>query len=322
MPAAKRVKGKQHVSANKRGKNKGKRNANVTDVYEASDDERQLTRKGHDLDEVDNYEYSVGKIADEDDEDIDSDEAFDESDEERFESFTFKGSSKRHKQEEDESEEEEEGPREIDLNENTDEQSEESEHEEEQESQDDDDGEDEEELENKRADIDEIMDLLGSDDEQDDDEDLRLDSDEEGDDIGAIVGKAKREREDAGSGDEDEKRSVKRQRQKEQNEANPESEYNLSARSSSDKKNQIDLNDLMGSMGNEAAFSTLRKSVLELDGKGKNTVEAPLQAPLAKRLQDREDRQLAYQEASEEISRWQDTVKELRQVSFTAASLY
>lgn len=62
------------------------------DVFEA--EEVSDRRKGHDLDEVENLEYDVGEIAEEDDSEIDSDEAFDESDEERFEGYKFGGSTK------------------------------------------------------------------------------------------------------------------------------------------------------------------------------------------------------------------------------------
>lgn len=66
---------------------------NIANVYEADDDD-QVMRRGHTLDSVETYEYQNGKIGQEDDEDIDSDEAFDESDEERFEHFKFFGSTK------------------------------------------------------------------------------------------------------------------------------------------------------------------------------------------------------------------------------------
>lgn len=94
MPPQRKTSGKKNKSASHQAKGKRKNKVNVTDVYEASDDERQLARKGHDLDEVDDYEYHVDHVNEEDDEEIDSDEAFDESDDERFESFKFQGSTK------------------------------------------------------------------------------------------------------------------------------------------------------------------------------------------------------------------------------------
>lgn len=66
------------------------------DVFEA--EEVSDRRKGHDLDEVETLEYDAGEIAEEDDSEIDSDEAFDESDEERFEGYKFGGAKKVKKQ--------------------------------------------------------------------------------------------------------------------------------------------------------------------------------------------------------------------------------
>lgn len=108
----------------------------------------------------------------------------------------------------------------------------------------------------------------------------------------------------------------KRQKHEELSEAYTENEFNLLARSTaSARKKKLDLDDLMGSISNEAAFTSLRKTVEELDGKGKNVVKSALDAPLAKRLQDRLDRQAAYKEANKEISRWQETVKHNREVT-------
>lgn len=94
MPPQRKTNGKKNKSASHQAKGKRKSKVDVTDVYEASDDERQLARKGHDLDDVDDYEYHVDHVNEEDDEEIDSDEAFDDSDDERFESFKFQGSTK------------------------------------------------------------------------------------------------------------------------------------------------------------------------------------------------------------------------------------
>lgn len=110
--------------------------------------------------------------------------------------------------------------------------------------------------------------------------------------------------------------SAKKKRRKERTEVYEENEFNLLARdsSSTDNKKKLDLGDLMGSMPNEDAFASLRKTVLELDGKGKNVVQSALNAPAAKRIQDRADRQAAYKEANKEVSRWEATVKQNREV--------
>ena len=94
MPPQRKNSSKKSKSTSQQAKGKRRNKVDVTDVYEASDDERQLARKGHDLDDVDDYEYHVDHVNEEDDEEIDSDEAFDDSDDERFESFKFQGSNK------------------------------------------------------------------------------------------------------------------------------------------------------------------------------------------------------------------------------------
>ena len=112
----------------------------------------------------------------------------------------------------------------------------------------------------------------------------------------------------------------KRQRQQERTEVYEENEFNLIARAGADggnntgsNKKKLDLNDLMDTMDNEGTFTIMRKSLLELDGKGKNVVKSALEAPVAKRIQDRADRQAAYQEANKEVGRWEATVNEIRQ---------
>jgi U3 small nucleolar RNA-associated protein 14 len=89
MAAPKRGK---HKQVKQNGKQVATPRTSLENVFEASDDEQDLGRRGHTFDEVDNYEYNVDNIDNEDDEEIDSDDAFAESDEERFENFKFAGS--------------------------------------------------------------------------------------------------------------------------------------------------------------------------------------------------------------------------------------
>lgn len=156
-------------------------------------------------------------------------------------------------------------------------------------------------------DSDEDMDNMNVSDSEDDGDDQH---DDEGmvDFIDSLSSK-KRSANDDGN-------AKKKQRRKERTEVYEENEFNLLARdsSSADNKKKLDLGDLMGSMPNEDAFASLRKTVLELDGKGKNVVQSALTAPAAKRIQDRADRQAAYKEANKEISRWEATVKQNREV--------
>ncbi|KAF7724213.1 hypothetical protein EC973_001232 [Apophysomyces ossiformis] len=322
-----------------KNKGKGKFKANsfkerdITDVFEA-DDEQQLSRKGHAMDEVDNYEYEVGEIKGEDDEEIDSDEAFDESDDDRFENFKFLGSTKpsdkkKMKKKMRSSDDEEQEEQEVDMNENSSEE----------ESEDEDmDGEDFVDLSAMLGDDDDsqkqtFRKLLPENDQEDEtvefgdseendeededeDEDVDEDEDEDMDDkdkkivsfIDALETKKRKNNE--------EEAATKRQKfHEEQTEAYEENEFNLLARSgsSANAKKKLDMNDMMDTFGNESSFRTLRQSLLELDGKGKTAVKAPLDAPLPKRIQDRVERQAAYKEANKEISRWQPTVKENRE---------
>ena len=156
-------------------------------------------------------------------------------------------------------------------------------------------------------DSDEEMDNLNESDNESDDNDQN-DNDEGMVDFIDSLSSKKRSRNDDGSN--------KKKRRKERTEVYEENEFNLLARdsSSADNKKKLDLGDLMGSMPNEDAFASLRKTVLELDGKGKNVVQSALNAPAAKRIQDRADRQAAYKEANKEVSRWEATVKQNREV--------
>ncbi|KAI8137100.1 small-subunit processome [Fennellomyces sp. T-0311] len=306
MPAQK-AKGKK---ANREQKNRRKdKSVNINDVFEADDDERSLRRKGHTLDDVDDYEYTGEAIASDEDEEIDSDDAFNESDEERFEHFKFSGSSKDKKPKKVDSEDED-SEKEIDMNETEDE--------------DDDDEEEDEEDGEGYMDLSAMLDddetpshqdavkTLMQRDDSDDEEDTMLPSDSDEEDEAMeedakfidTLDTKKRKRDET-------ELAKKRQRQQERTEVYEESEFNLIARGSGSNK-KLDLNDLMGTMDNEGAFTTMRKSLLELDGKGKNVVKNALDAPVAKRLQDRADRQAAYKETNKEVSRWEATVNENR----------
>ncbi|KAI7860159.1 small-subunit processome [Circinella umbellata] len=314
----------QRKGKNNNNKNNNKRknisSFNVKDVFEADDDDRSLKRKGHDLDDVDDYEYDAEKgVASEDDEEIESDDAFNDSDEERFEHFKFSGSNKdkksKHEKEEDEDELSEQ---EINMDES-------------------DNGSDDEEEEDGEGfmDISAMLDN-GSDNEQSshkdalkallqqesdsesEDEALALSNDEDDDDNDAMddvkfiesLETKKRKRDET-------EMTKKRQRQQERTEVYEENEFNLIARGAGDdtdvNKKKLDLNDLMDTMDTEGTFTSMRKSLLELDGKGKNVVKSALDAPAAKRIQDRADRQAAYKEANKEVGRWEGTVNEIRQ---------
>jgi U3 small nucleolar RNA-associated protein 14 len=108
--------------------------------------------------------------------------------------------------------------------------------------------------------------------------------------------------------DEDATTNKKRQL-KERNEAYQENEFNLSTRDEDDASKKLSLADLMDTVGDEATFGSLKSGLETLAGKGKNLSRRALSAPLPKRVQDRMERQAALVSATEEISKWQPTIK-------------
>ncbi|TPX70881.1 hypothetical protein SpCBS45565_g01475 [Spizellomyces sp. 'palustris'] len=322
---------------------KGKRS--YLDVYEASDDEederRILARRGggggavgRTMDDVENYEYHVDTIDEEDDEEIDEDEAFGESDEEKYASFFAdkgaKSTLKSHSA--------------TNLMSEGDEN--------------DDDGKDDDEDNEEEDDPEAYMDLsemLGSDKKSgtksdvpakkqafetllpshhdefeedgsfDDMEDEYEEEDEgetmDGEDI--VDGAASNDEEDTAERlssfvrSLDGKKERTRRRVVSQTEGGEESEYNLAAHDTtaaggSSSRQKIGLEDLMGSLGDEAGFSTLKKQLAVLE-KSTSKQTATIAAPLPKRIQDRYDRQAAYEESKKEVSKWAPLVKKNRE---------
>ncbi|RCI02563.1 hypothetical protein CU098_011407, partial [Rhizopus stolonifer] len=99
-----------------------------------------------------------------------------------------------------------------------------------------------------------------------------------------------------------------KKRLKERNEAYKENEFNLTTHEDKDDQ-KISLEDLMSTVQNEAGLGSLKEGVETLVGKGKHMTRRALDAPLAKRVQDRMERQVASATANEEISKWQPTVQ-------------
>ncbi|KNC98242.1 uncharacterized protein SPPG_06642 [Spizellomyces punctatus DAOM BR117] len=322
---------------------KGKRS--YLDVYEASDDEederRILARRGggggavgRTMDDVENYEYHVDTIDEEDDEEIDEDEAFGESDEEKYASFfadkgaisTLKSHSATNIMSEGD-ENDDDG---------------------------DEDDEDDEEEDDPEAYMD-LSEMLGSDtksatksdvparkqafdtllpshqDEFEEDgsfDDLGDEDEEEdegetmdGEDI--VDGGASNDEEDLAERlssfvqSLDGKKERTRRRVVSQTEGGEESEYNLAAHDTtaaggSSSRRKIGLEDLMGSLGDEAGFATLKKQLAVLE-KSTSKQMATIAAPLPKRVQDRYDRQAAYEETKKEVSKWAPLVKKNRE---------
>ncbi|KAH8552611.1 small-subunit processome [Umbelopsis sp. PMI_123] len=317
MAAPKRGKSKQ---SSKKGKEPKAPKPTLENVFEAEDDEQDLTRRGHTLDEVDNYEYNVDNIDEEDDEEIDSDDAFDESDEERFENFKFAGSNDKSKllAEDDEDELDEEY-----ASENDDEEEEEEEEEDEE-------GEDYMDLSEmlgggsaesapKKSAFQTL--LPGSDSEEeagdmegfsDEDSDDQSDNDEEAGDMLSFVSSLPTKKRKHADEDGKSKRSKK---MAERTEAYDESEFSMPAHSASvsGAKKKLDLADMMETLNDDSGFGVLKKNLEALEGSGKSKIKDTLAAPLPKRIQDRLNRQAAYKEAKDEVTKWQPIVKQNRE---------
>ncbi|KAJ3174429.1 hypothetical protein HDU88_000397 [Geranomyces variabilis] len=293
------------------------------DVFEASDDdevERKMFARrsggGGTLDEVDNYEYHVDEIADEDDEEIDEDEAFGESDEEKYGIF-FEGRG---------------GAAVAGGSDQED-------------SDQDDEDEDNEDDDNEYMDI---SDMLGSNTQPPskpkiDDSTFRgllPDREDDFNDAGMDVDELESDEDEGDDEDEetagqlssfvlglDGKGPRKRKRAVDRTEVYEESEYNLAARRAGDSDDDEDeegedakktrrivgLDALMSSLGDAAGFAGLKKQVAALN-KAKGKIDT-VDAPLPKRIQDRVERQAAYEEAKKDLTKWQSLVKKNREAA-------
>ncbi|KAI8073188.1 small-subunit processome [Gongronella butleri] len=288
----------------------------LDDVFEADDDNRQLQRRGHTLDEVDNYEYQAGDIDEDDDEEIDSDDAFDDEDNDKFDHFKFAGSTKdedkpKKKQTADDDMEEPE----IDLNEES---------------------ADDDEDDEAGDDCMDLADMLDDDGNSDDaplttgneavDQFLEDDDDSASDsDVGSFKGFGSDNDDDdaAAAGGNDmmalisslakkskagaQAAAGKKRKLVERNELYEENEFNLPNKKDT-QGNKLDLADMMGSLDGEASLGDVRSTLQQLTSKKQTALSAPLAQP----IQDRLERQAAYQQATKEINRWESTVLENR----------
>ncbi|RMY94686.1 hypothetical protein D0861_01186 [Hortaea werneckii] len=251
-------------------------------------------------------EWRMGDVgSDEDDSDLDSEEAFGDSDEERFEGFTFRGSQsnkknppQRKRKMEDEDEDMGEG---VDLNEDGDGGSEEEE--------DDDfgdegvdlatmlDGEDEENLGGK--------DKTGEEEESASDED---DEDESG-------SEASDEDDDDEGEDGDNEERMARLRDRIEALDGKQSTSTLSAPSADGGALSVD--DLLADLDPSAQ----KQYAAALKTKKKSQAPKTLSAPLPKRQQDKINREVASQKAKEQLDRWRDTVINNRRAEFLSFPL-
>ncbi|KAI8377369.1 small-subunit processome [Blakeslea trispora] len=142
--------------------------------------------------------------------------------------------------------------------------------------------------------------------EEESDEDMGLDEDKVANLINSLDSKKRRRANDEEGND-------KKRQLKEKSEAYQESEFNLNTNKEEDESKKLSLNDLMDTIEDESSFGALKTGLETLVGKGKNLTRRALDAPLAKRVQDRVDRQVALESAKEEITKWQPTVKMVRE---------
>ncbi|CAM6099546.1 unnamed protein product [Calypogeia fissa] len=252
------------------------------DVYEYEEGVPEEERgKNKRFDDIDRLEYELP--SDFEDEEIDEDAAFggDEDD-----AVIKKVAKKKAK--------------EIDLNSDEDSGDEDED--------DEDEDEDLEEDDNAAEDDEEQAEAKSSDrsDEEEEEEEGDEDGDEddnEDDDEGrhsrmieAVTGKAVAGRPD---------REGRRGKERVFSEAYPESEFNLNPSSGNKNgKSGITIEDLMTPLQDTAGFGNIRKRMEQLQKRG-----APLDAPLPKVIQDRVNRKAGYEKTSEDIIKWQSTVK-------------
>ncbi|KAJ5121949.1 uncharacterized protein N7443_002056 [Penicillium atrosanguineum] len=269
----------------------------------------------------DGHEWKLGQVDSDDDEELDSDEALGESDEERFEGFTFRGSSttkskpkpkKAAKQ------------KKITLSESEDESEEEAD---EDEDEDDDDlGEDavdlltawdmnaaEDEEDAKRAAAKAKKAAAGNDSEQDsgsEGDSEEADSEDSDDDSDLSMSDDDDAKEDGLAKLQDfvnsmqTNKTTKKSGQKAQEQGKP-SEYGLTS------SHKLTIADLLPSITDSRLKSSL-KHVDATAHASKSGIPGKLDAPLAKRQQDKVDRVAAYEKSKETLDRWLETVKNNR----------
>ena len=83
---------------------------------------------------------------------------------------------------------------------------------------------------------------------------------------------------------------------------------------------QLRLDDLLAPLASHSAAGlSLKKAVKILDSS--RTRGAPLSAPLPQRTQDRLDREAAYEQTKTEVDKWNETMKQIKEVVFVSSHL-
>ncbi|KXG53590.1 Small-subunit processome, Utp14 [Penicillium griseofulvum] len=314
------------------GSFKGKRNTGDDDEDDeentAAHYKRRRTEDTGSLDggsDSEGHEWTLGQVNSDNDSELDSDEALGESDEERFEGFTFRAS--KSKSQPKKAAPKPKKPTEISLSEDVDESDEESNGEDYDE--DDDLGEDavdlatawdmnvaaeEEEAQeasakSKRAakyDSDEDSGSEGDSESDASDDGLSISDDDDADPHGLS------KLQDFVQSMETEKPTKRTQKSQEQGKH---SEYGLTS------ANKLTVADLLPSITD----SRLKNSLKHIDSvvqASKSGIPGKLDAPLAKRQQDRLDRTAAYEKSKETLNRWLETVKANRRAEHLSFPLH
>ncbi|KAI5248232.1 Utp14-domain-containing protein [Aureobasidium subglaciale] len=249
-----------------------------------------------------------GHIGDESDSDLDSDDAFGESDEERFEGFTFRGSSSSGPSKN--KKKKAQPTSELDLDEGGDSDDDESASDFGDEGVDlatmlDEDNEDDlMQTEEKHQDDDSDEDSDDEDEEEDSEADESEDDDEEDDatklsklqDLVASLNKDNPEKRIGG-------------RTQDAHESQEPSAYGLSA------SQKLKISDLLPTVTDPALRKSLKLLTAEKTTK-RSGIPGKLDAPLPKRQQDKLDRAAATQETKKTLDRWRDTVIQNRRAEF------
>ncbi|OQE39244.1 hypothetical protein PENCOP_c007G05394 [Penicillium coprophilum] len=301
------------------GSFKGKRNTGDDDENEEDTAAHYKRRRTEDTGSLDGgsdsegHEWTLGQVNSDNDSELDSDEALGESDEERFEGFTFRAS--KSKSQPKKAAPKPKKPTEISLSEDVDESDEESDGEDYDE--DDDLGEDAVDLAtawdmNVAAEEEEAREAAAKSKRAaryDSDEDSGSEGDSESDasDDGLSISDDDAEADPHGLSKlqdfvqsmETEKSTKRTQKSQEQGKH---SEYGLTS------ANKLTVADLLPSITD----SRLKNSLKHIDSvvqASKSGIPGKLDAPLAKRQQDRLDRAAAYEKSKETLNRWLETVK-------------
>jgi U3 small nucleolar RNA-associated protein 14 len=185
-------------------------------------------------------------------------------------------------------------------------------------------GSDSEEKPAKNSAFDTLLPGSDSEDEADNLEDFSDDDDEEEEESGDILSFVSslptKKRKNAG----EDGRSKRSKKLAERTEAYDENEFSMPAHSASvsGAKKKLDLADLMGTLDDDTGFGGLKKNLEALEGSRKSKIKDTLSAPLPKRIQDRLNRQAAYKEAKDEVTKWQPLVKQNREVLYILCGFF